>query len=70
LCERTTGVNLGCRFVNWTAPAGKFGNTTAAKTTFTMPAKNVAITANFAIDLYFRTDAYLALNGLAQRLEM
>ena len=36
-----------CRFVSWTAPAGTFGNATAAETTFTMPARNVTVTANF-----------------------
>lgn len=35
------------RFVNWQAPAGAFGNTTAAETTFTMPARDVTVTANF-----------------------
>jgi len=50
-----TGVNIqavaaaGYRFVNWSAPAGTFGNTTAATTTFTMPAQNVTVTANFAL---------------------
>ena len=34
-------------FVNWTAPAGVFGNATAAETTFTMPAQDVTVTANF-----------------------
>jgi hypothetical protein len=37
----------GYRFVNWTAPAGIFGNANAAETTFTMPAQDVTITANF-----------------------
>ncbi len=41
------GANPGYRFVNWTAPAGTFGNVTAATTTFTMPAQNVTVTANF-----------------------
>jgi hypothetical protein len=36
-----------CRFVNWSAPAGTFGNTTAAVTTFTMPAQDVTVIANF-----------------------
>jgi hypothetical protein len=40
----TTG---GYYFANWTAPAGTFGNATAATTTFTMPAQNVTVTANF-----------------------
>ena len=37
----------GYRFVNWTAPAGSFANQNAATTTFTMPAENVTVTANF-----------------------
>jgi hypothetical protein len=36
-----------CAFVNWTAPAGTFGNATAATTNFTMPAQDVTVTANF-----------------------
>jgi hypothetical protein len=36
-------------FLNWTAPAGTFGNATAATTNFTMPAQNVTVTANFVI---------------------
>jgi hypothetical protein len=39
--------NEGYGFVNWTAPAGVFGNATAEETTFTMPAQNVTVTANF-----------------------
>jgi hypothetical protein len=39
--------NEGYEFVNWTAPAGIFVNTTATETIFTMPAQNVTITANF-----------------------
>jgi len=35
------------RFVDWSAPAGTFGNATAAETTFTMPARDVTVTANF-----------------------
>jgi hypothetical protein len=35
------------RFVSWTAPAGIFGNATAADTTFIMPASAVTVTANF-----------------------
>jgi len=38
---------IGYQFANWTAPAGAFGNATAAQTTFTMPAQAVTITANF-----------------------
>ena len=37
----------GYRFGNWTATAGEFGNVTATETTFTMPAQNVTVTANF-----------------------
>ena len=37
----------GYGFVNLTAPAGTFGNANAATTTFTMPAQNVTVTANF-----------------------
>ncbi len=37
------------QFVSWTAPAGTFGNATAAETTFTMPARDVTVTANFEL---------------------
>jgi hypothetical protein len=37
----------GHEFVNWTAPWGGFDNVSAAETTFTMPAQNVTVTANF-----------------------
>jgi hypothetical protein len=57
--------NSGYHFVNWTAPAGTFGNATAPQTAFTMPARSVTVTANFAIDLYFQTDACVLLNGPA-----
>jgi uncharacterized repeat protein (TIGR02543 family) len=56
--------NSGYHFVNWTAPAGTFVDVNAAQTTFTMPAQNVAVTANFATD-YFQTDARVLLNGPA-----
>ncbi|HUX48691.1 MAG TPA: hypothetical protein VMV76_05970, partial [Dehalococcoidia bacterium] len=39
--------NEGYEFVNWTAPAGGFDNASAVETTFTMPAQNVTVTANF-----------------------
>jgi uncharacterized repeat protein (TIGR02543 family) len=39
----------GYHFVNWTAPAGSFASATAAQTTFTMPAQNVVVTANFEV---------------------
>ena len=35
------------RFANWTAPDGTFGDANNATTTFTMPARNVTVTANF-----------------------
>jgi len=37
----------GYHFVNWTAPAGGFTDPNAAQTTFTMPAQDVTVTANF-----------------------
>jgi len=41
--------NPGYQFSNWTSSAGgTFGNATAATTTFTMPAQDVTVTANFA----------------------
>ena len=39
----------GYRFVEWTAPAGTFGNASAAETIFTMPAQVVAVTAHFEL---------------------
>ena len=50
-----TGVSIrtvaaaGYQFVNWTAPAGTFANVDAAQTTFTMPAQDVTVTANFTL---------------------
>jgi uncharacterized repeat protein (TIGR02543 family) len=44
--------SVGYHFVNWTAPAGTFGNATATQTTFTMPAQNVTVTANFAMEIW------------------
>ncbi|UCD22172.1 MAG: hypothetical protein JSW22_00590 [Chloroflexota bacterium] len=35
------------RFANWHAPAGTFGDANNATTTFTMPASEVTVTANF-----------------------
>ena len=37
----------GYQFVNWTGPAGGFGNASAHNTIFTMPAQNVTVTAHF-----------------------
>ena len=48
-----TGVSIkavaaaGYQFVSWSAPAGGFTNANEAQTTFTMPAQNVTVTANF-----------------------
>jgi len=45
-----TAVAAPCyRFVDWTAPAGTFGDANAATTTFTMPARDVTVTANFEL---------------------
>ena len=37
------------RFVGWTAPAGTFGDANAAVTNFTMPARDITVTANFEL---------------------
>jgi uncharacterized repeat protein (TIGR02543 family) len=37
----------GYHFTHWTAPVGSFSNANAAETTFTMPAQDVTVTANF-----------------------
>jgi len=37
------------KFVNWTAPAGTFASANAPETTFTMPAQDVTVTANFVL---------------------
>ena len=39
----------GYHFVNWSAPAGSFANASSATTTFTMPAQDVTVTANFEV---------------------
>jgi hypothetical protein len=45
-----TAVSADCyRFVDWTAPAGTFGDPNTATTTFTMPARDVTVTANFEL---------------------
>jgi uncharacterized repeat protein (TIGR02543 family) len=66
--------DAGYEFVNWTAPAGTFTNVSVAQTTFTMPAQNVTITANFALAIrdWYELDAirnnlsgsYLLMNEL------
>jgi hypothetical protein len=38
----------GYRFISWTAPAGTFADASVGETTYTMPAQNVTVTANFA----------------------
>jgi hypothetical protein len=43
--------NSGFQFVNWTASDGTFVNANAIRTVFTMPAKNVIVTAKFVIQL-------------------
>ena len=50
----------GYQFVNWTAPAGSFGNAGAATTTFTMPAQAVTVTANFKLGVPTATGTGLA----------
>ena len=41
--------NAGYEFAGWTATAGTFADVNARETTFSMPARNVTVTANFAI---------------------
>jgi len=43
----------GYRFVNWAAPAGSFTNANAEMTTFTMPAEDVTVTANFEEGVFY-----------------
>ena len=43
--------NSGYEFDGWSAPDGTFADAGAAETTFTMPARNVTVTANF-VPLY------------------
>jgi len=40
----------GYEFVGWTAPAGTFDDEDAAETTFTIPAQDVTVTANFELE--------------------
>jgi hypothetical protein len=39
----------GYQFAKWAAPAGTFDDTSAAETTFTMPAQDVTVTAQFGV---------------------
>jgi hypothetical protein len=54
--------NPGYKFVSWSAPAGTFGSATAATTTFTMPAQNVTVAANF-VAVYGLTMAVNPVGG-------
>jgi hypothetical protein len=54
--------NPGYQFSNWAAPAGSFGNSTAATTTFTMPAQNVTVTANFVLTPAGKLDHFTVYN--------
>jgi uncharacterized repeat protein (TIGR02543 family) len=56
--------NQGYQFVNWTAPAGTFGNAIAVTTIFTMPTQNVTVTANFAIEIWDWYDLYAIKDNL------
>ena len=54
--------NPGYDFVNWTAPAGRLTNVGWPQATFTMPAQNVTVTANF-VRVY---DLTMAANPVGQ----
>jgi hypothetical protein len=54
----------GYHFANWTGDVAGIANVTAAVTSITMNSECI-ISANFAVDLYFWVDAYLALVGPA-----
>jgi uncharacterized repeat protein (TIGR02543 family) len=66
--------NAGYEFAGWTAPTGEFADANAEETTFTMPAQNVTVSANFAIPIrdWYDLDAirddlsggYLLMNDL------
>ncbi|HAP32416.1 MAG TPA: hypothetical protein DCQ14_05110 [Firmicutes bacterium] len=57
--------NAGFRFSHWTAPAGVFVNTNAVETTFTMPAQNVTVTANFVTaNLWPDSSGFIYNSGL------
>jgi len=45
----------GYMFAYWSAPAGTFADANAAETTFTMPAQNVTVTANFILGTPIQT---------------
>ena len=52
----------GYHFVNWTGDMSTIANVNATRTSITM-LSDYTITANFTVDLYFWTDATVALNG-------
>ena len=54
--------NAGYEFDGWSAPAGTFADADARETTFTMPAQNVTVTANFVL-LYDLTMAVSPAGG-------
>ncbi len=51
--------NTGYEFAGWTAPAGSLADEDAEETTFTMPAQNVTVTANFVGPLDHATVYYV-----------
>jgi len=51
------------QFVEWTAPAGTFGDASAAETTFTMPAQDVTVTAHFDVPYILTMAAEPAASG-------
>jgi len=53
----------GYEFVNWTAPAGSFADANDPSTTFTMPAADVTVTANFEVSGYTLTMAVDPIGG-------
>jgi uncharacterized repeat protein (TIGR02543 family) len=59
----SAAANGGYVFNGWTAPAGSFANASAAATTFTMPAQNVIVTANF------EEEAFVPPSGLVLWLD-
>lgn len=48
----SASANTGYTFKNWTKSAGTLSSTTANPTTFTMPASNATVTANFTHNTY------------------
>jgi len=56
--------DVGYHFLDWTGDVTTIANVTATTTSISMNS-NYIITANFAVDLYFSTDAYVMLNGPA-----